>query len=84
MTAYNSRHPTNNQYRACNFFNFYSIYKNGEGYQTVCSFYLIPFGEADAGNKGYSTGGSRMTIQGSLGYTRVDLIGVRGIVTIDP
>ncbi|KAK6520670.1 hypothetical protein TWF506_000919 [Arthrobotrys conoides] len=80
-TAYNSRHPNSEQtYRACNFFNFYHLYKNGEGYRTICSFYLIPFDSSYATNHGYSSHGDTYTIAESYGYTRIVQQGNGGIV----
>ncbi|EPS43848.1 hypothetical protein H072_2108 [Dactylellina haptotyla CBS 200.50] len=82
-TAYNSRHLSpSNTYRACNFFNFYSLNKNGEGYMTICSFYLIPFNSSYATNHGYSSGGNIYTIAESYGYTRNLQQGDGGIVTV--
>ncbi|KAK6537012.1 hypothetical protein TWF281_001216 [Arthrobotrys megalospora] len=80
-TAYNSRHPTSlGTYRACNFFNFYHLYKNGEGYRTICSFYLIPFDSSYATNHGSSSHGDTYTIAESYGYTRIAQQGDGGIV----
>ncbi|KAK6503551.1 hypothetical protein TWF481_008565 [Arthrobotrys musiformis] len=82
-TAYNSRHPSiQGTYRACNFFNFYHLYKNGEGYRTICSFYLIQFNSSYATNHGYSSNGDTYTIAESYGYTRVVQQGDGGIVAV--
>ncbi|KAF3941670.1 hypothetical protein ABW19_dt0207082 [Dactylella cylindrospora] len=82
-TGYNSRHPSSSgTYRACNFFNFYSLNRNGEGYQIVCSFYLIPFNSSYATNHGYSSSGYTYTIAESYGYTRNVQQGNGGIVTV--
>ncbi|KAK6361157.1 hypothetical protein TWF730_004901 [Orbilia blumenaviensis] len=81
-TAYNSRHiSSQGSYRSCNFFNFYHLYKNGEGYRTICSFYLIPFDSPYATNHGYSSHGDVYTIAESYGYTRITQQGNGGIVT---
>ncbi|KAF8451585.1 hypothetical protein BDZ91DRAFT_750646 [Kalaharituber pfeilii] len=81
-TAYNSRHPTDGKYRACNFFNFYLLFKNGEGYKTVCSFYIIPFNSSYATNTGYTSSGNVYTVHDSWSFTREQLLGEGGIVTI--
>lgn len=81
-TAYNSRHPSGGIYRACNFFNFYTLVKNGVAFKTICSFYLIPFDNSFANNHGYTSGADVYTIQNSWGYAKNVLVGTNGIVTV--
>ncbi|KAF8437733.1 hypothetical protein BGX38DRAFT_926846 [Terfezia claveryi] len=81
-TAYDSRHPTDGTYRACNFFNFYILIKDGVPYKTICSFYIIPFDNSFAVNYGYSTSTTTYTIGDSWGYTRVPQQGTGGIVAV--
>jgi hypothetical protein len=81
-TAYNSRHPSGGTYRACNFFNFYFLVKNGVPYKTICSFYLIPFDSSYATNHGYTAFPDIYTIEQSWIFTRVPQQGTGGIVTV--
>ncbi|RPB22093.1 hypothetical protein L211DRAFT_885774 [Terfezia boudieri ATCC MYA-4762] len=81
-TAFDSQHPTGGTYKACNFFNFYILIRNGVPYKTICSFYIIPFDNSFAVNYGYSTSTDTYTIGDSWGFTRVPQQGTGGIVTV--
>ncbi|KAK6329929.1 hypothetical protein TWF718_003356 [Orbilia javanica] len=81
-TAYNLKQaPANGTYRACNFFDFYNVYRDGVPYQTACTFYLISYDSTFATNFGQKRNGYQYSIGESCGYTRDVLIGVDGIAT---
>ncbi|KAF8421836.1 hypothetical protein EV426DRAFT_671816 [Tirmania nivea] len=81
-TTFNSQHPSDGSYKACNFFNFYILIKNDVPFKTICSFYIIPFDNSFAVNYGYSSGAETYTIGDSWGFTRDTQQGTGGIVTV--
>ncbi|KAI9847680.1 MAG: hypothetical protein M1837_001928 [Sclerophora amabilis] len=69
QTAYNSRHPTNGQYKVCKFFNAYILSKNNVPEGLYCAMYTQPWDRKYGTNQGQYRGSDYYSVSSSYLYT---------------